>query len=302
MAKLSFISRQQTYKSINPVQAVAATIPAIAGIVLMCLIPAVLNIVISFTDYNGVWERTAFVGLENYINFFTALREDVFDAFKNTLIYAALVVLPLQVVALGAALLVNIKSRLSNFFRAVYFMPNILGTAVICSIWSMIFDPIDGVAANILKIFGAQSAFLGDEKISLVLISLIAIWSSFGYSMAIYLAGLKGVPDTYYEAAVIDGASSWQIFWKITLPLIWPAVTICLYIALQGTLGMSEYIIFLTNGAYGTRTIGFYIYNLTMTNAVNQGQTAAISIYNFAFVSTIMLLFKKYIRKQEEEL
>ena len=165
----------------------------------------------------------------------------------------------------------------------------------------MIFDPYDSISSTILGWFGQSSAFLGDEKIAMVLIAIIALWSSFGYSMAIYLAGLQGVDRTYYEAAEIDGANPWQIFWRITLPLIMPSVTICLFIALQGTLGMSDYIIFLTNGAYGTTTIGFYIYKLTIT-MTNQGQVAAVSIVNFVFVSTIMLIYNKIMRSKEEQL
>lgn len=300
-SKKGFWAREKTNKAVNPVYAMASVLPLILFLVLFSLIPAIISIVVSFTDYAGVFSTMQFVGIENYVNVFTTLSGEIFPAFGRTLEYAALVIIPLQILSLGAALLVNMKLRGSNCFRALFFMPSILGTAVICSVWGMMFDPYDSLFSTILSWFGKTSAFLGDENIAMVLIAVIALWASFGYSMAIYLAGLQGVNGEYYEAAEIDGANAWNKFWKITLPLIMPSVTICIFIALQGTLGMSDYIIFLTNGAHGTTTIGFYIYRMTL-NSINQGQVAAVSMVNFVFVSSIMLLYNKLMRAKEEQL
>jgi len=299
--KKGFLARERVNKAVNPAYAMLSVLPLMFFLTLFSLIPAVISIVVSFTDYAGVFSTMTFVGIENYVNVFTVLSGDIFPAFGKTLEYAALVILPLQFLSLGSALLVNMKFKFSSFFRALFFLPSILGTAVICSVWGMMFDPYDSIFSTVLSWFGKTSAFLGDEKISIILIAIIALWASFGYSMAIYLAGLQGVDREYYEAAEIDGANSWQRFWKITLPLIMPSVTICIFIALQGTLGMSDYIIFLTNGAHGTTTIGFYIYRLTL-NSVNQGQVAAVSMVNFVFVSSIMLLYNKIMRAKEEQL
>lgn len=299
--KKGFLARERTNKAVNPVYAMVSVAPLMFFLLLFSVIPAIISIVVSFTDYQGVFKTMEFVGLENYVNVFTTLSGDIFPAFGRTLEYAALMILPLQVISLGSALLVNMKFKFSGFFRALYFMPSILGTAVICSVWGMMFDPYDSIFATVLSWFGKTSAFLGDEKIAMILIAIIGLWSSFGYSMAIYLAGLQGVDREYYEAAEIDGANAWNKFWKITLPLIMPSVTICIFIALQGTLGMSDYIIFLTNGAHGTTTIGFYIYRLTL-NSINQGQVAAVSMVNFVFVSSIMLIYNKLMRAKEEQL
>ncbi|MGN1099082.1 MAG: carbohydrate ABC transporter permease [Christensenellales bacterium] len=300
-SKKGFWAREKTNKAVNPVYAMASVLPLLLFLALFSFIPAIISIVVSFTDYAGVFSTMQFVGIENYVNVFTTLSGEIFPAFGRTLEYAALVIIPLQIISLGAALLVNMKLRGSNYFRALFFMPSILGTAVICSVWGMMFDPYDSLFSTILSWFGKTSAFLGDENIAMVLIAVIALWASFGYSMAIYLAGLQGVNAEYYEAAEIDGANAWNKFWKITLPLIMPSVTICIFIALQGTLGMSDYIIFLTNGAHGTTTIGFYIYRLTL-NSINQGQVAAVSMVNFVFVSSIMLLYNKLMRAKEEQL
>lgn len=209
-----------------------------------------------------------------------------------------MVVLPLQVISIGTALLVNRKLKGSNFFRALYFMPSILGSVVVCSCWKLIFDPIDGPLA---KYFGIQSAFLGDPAWSLFCIVIIALWASFGYSMTIYLAGLQGIPKDYYEASQIDGANGWVQFFKITLPLLWPSVVICLWIAISGTLGMSDYIVLTTGGGYNTTTIGFYIFNTVVNGLVNQGQSAATAMYYFVFVTSVMLLFNYFIKRRVVE-
>ncbi len=282
-------------------------LPTILSIVLLGVLPALLNVVLSFTDFDGNYAGFKFVFLDNYINFFTILGTDVSKAFGTTFRYMALMILPLQVIALGAALLVNSqKIKGKGFFRAIFFLPSILGIAVVCTIWQMMYDPIDGLFAmiyealhKVMPFFPESSAFLGNPKLSLVYISVAALWASFGYSMAIYLAGLAGIGKDYYEAASIEGAGRWALLKHITLPLLWPAVIINLWIALQGTIGMSEYIIFFTNGAYNTSTIGFYIYNMVMKRTASQGQAAAVSIYFFFFTTTVMLLFNKFVRKRE---
>lgn len=288
--------RLKTSSSVNPWAAVVGVLPAIAVIVLFIGFPAVLNLVISFTDYNGIWSETAFVGFRNYIEFFTLIGGDVLPAFGNTLLYAAYVVLPLQVISLGAALLVNCKVKCSGLFRALYFLPSILGSVVVCAAWRLIYDPFRGPLAVKLHI---DSAFLGDPDLAMLFISIIALWANFGYSMTLYLAGLQGIPQDCLEAAVIDGANPVQRFFRITLPLLWPSVVICLWIAISGTLGMADYIMLTTQGAHNTTTIGFYIFDTVIKNSVNQGQSAATAIYNFLFVTAIMLAFNFFIRKRE---
>ena len=220
-------------------------------------------------------------------------------AFGVTIKYCLMMVVPLQALALGAALLVNMKFRTSNFFRAIFFMPSILGSAVVCSSWKLLYDPNIGPFSQILGLFGKSSAFLGDSSISLFCIVIIGLWSSYGYAMTIYLAGLQGISQDYYEAASIDGAGWWTTFSRITLPLIWPAITINLWIAISGTLGMSDFIMLTTKGGYGTRTIGYYIFDTVVNNIMNKGQSAAVAIYFFLFITTIMLLFNKFIRNRE---
>lgn len=295
----SFFKYMRTSPCVNSFWPLMGVLPLVIVLLLFSVLPAILNVVMSFTNYNGIWEAAEFVGLKNYKNFWTILGPEVLPAFGVTIKYCLMMVLPLQVLALGAALLVNMKFRGSNFFRAIYFMPSILGSAVVCLAWKLLYDPNIGPFAKILAHFGKSSAFLGDSKISLICIVIIGLWTSYGYAMTIYLAGLQGISREYYEAASIDGASGWSLFSKITLPLIWPTITINLWIAISGTLGMADFIMLTTKGGYGTRTIGYYIFDTVINNTMNKGQSAAVAIYYFIFITTIMLLFNKFVRKKE---
>lgn len=303
--KRKFSDRFRANLMISPVAPILSMLPVILSIFFLTILPALFTFFLTFTNYNGIWEKTKWIWFDNYTSIFTVLRSDVGNALGNTGKYCLMVILPVQILALGSALLVNANIRGKNFFRALFFMPSILGVVVVCAIWKMLLNPIQGPFASLLEVLKLPgSAFLGDPDLSLVLISLIALWASFGFSMAIYLAGLQGISKDYYEAARMDGASGWRCFWRITLPLLWPTVTICLWIAINGTLGMSEYIIFLTDGAHNTTTMAFYIYKITMDPTImqNQGQVAAVGLVYSMITAVILLLFNKFIRKREVEL
>jgi raffinose/stachyose/melibiose transport system permease protein len=296
--KKGFFKRQKNVAYFKASTAMLATLPATLIIFMLALFPALVNIAMSFTNYDGAISRLQFVGFQNYVNFFVIYGNKTIPALLTTFRYMAMMVIPLQIIAFGAAFLVNLKIKGKNFFRALFFLPTILGIAVVSTSWKLMFDPIDGPFARVLEWFGTDSAFLGSEN-ALFFVVIIALWTSFGYSMVIYLAGLAGIDRSLYEAAAIDGASKWQIFTKVTLPLMWPVITICLWIALNGTIHMADYIILTTRGQFGTKTFSYYIYESVIENQVSQGQSAATSIYFTIITTSIMLLFNKFIRSRE---
>lgn len=297
-SKKGFFQRQKSVAYFKSGTAMLATIPATTIVLMLALFPALVNIAMSFTNYDGAISTTEFVGITNYINFFVVYGNKTIPALLTTFRYMALMVIPLQFIAFGAAFLVNLNIKGKNFFRALFFLPTILGIAVVSTSWKLMFDPIDGPFARLLEFFGTDSAFLGSSN-ALVFVAIIALWTGFGYSMVIYLAGLAGIDRSLYEAAAIDGASKSQIFTKITLPLMWPVITICLWIALNGTIHMADYIILTTKGQFGTKTFSYYIYESVIENQVSQGQSAATSIYFTLITTSIMLLFNKFIKSKE---
>ena len=292
----------RTSPSVNPWLAFCGTIPALLSIIIFGVLPACTTIAMSFTDYDGNWATAEFVGLENFVNFFTVLRTDVFSYLWNTLRYALYTIIPMQILAISAALLVNRNFFGRSFFRALFFLPNILGSTVVALVWKLMFDPTSGPFAQLLAAFGNFSAFFGDPDISLWLISIVQLWAGFGFQMTIYLAGLQGISRDYYEAAEIDGANGWRLFWNITLPLLRPSMTICLWMVISGALGMSDLVLLITGGNYNTKTFAFYLYDITMGNKMNQGQISALNLYFFAITTTIMLTYNHFFRKKEVEL
>ena len=307
--KKPFLRRLDTSSCVRGYNGLISLIPAFVVLLMISIAPAVLNIVLSLTNYNGDISNFEFIGLGNYRDFFGAFGLDVFDAIVNTLYYMLLTVLPVQVVALAAALLVNAKIRGKSLFRAIYFLPSILGITVVCTTWGIMFDPLDGPLAKLLERLHAvlpfikgNSAFLGSSDTAMLCVALVTVWASFGFSMAIYLAGLVGISNDYYEVAQLEGAGALRILFKITLPLLWPAVTICLFLAMSGTIGMSDYIILLTGGGRNTTTIGFYMYNIVMNNTVSHGQAAAVSMCFLVFTTAVMLTFTRLVRRREVDL
>lgn len=289
--------------------AFCSVIPALVALLMICIMPAMLNVALSLTDYNGDINNLHFIGLSNYKDFFGMFGEDVWNAIVNTIKYMLMTILPIQVVAIVSALLINSNIKLKNIFRAIYFLPSILGITVVCTTWGIMYDPIDGPLVTLFnslhKVFPfirENYPFLGSEKTAMTCVAIVTVWTSFGFSMAIYLAGLAGISSDYYEAAKLEGAGVFAVFFKITLPLLWPSVTICLFLALQGTIGMSDYIILLTGGGRNTTTIGFYMYSIVMNNTVSHGQAAAVSMCFFVFTSAVMLAFTKLLNRKEVEL
>ena len=284
-------------------------IPAFLVLLMVSIGPAVLNVILSLTDYNGDFGNMSFVGLSNYRDFFGLFGADVWSAIVTTLYYMALTVLPIQILALFSALLIHSGVKGKNLFRAVFFLPSILGITVVCTMWGIMFDPLDGPLAQLLETLHGilpfipdRAGFLGSSTEAILCVALVTVWASFGFSMAIYLAGLAGISKDYYEAAQLEGAGVFTVFFRITLPLLWPSVTICLFLALQGTIGMSDYIILLTGGGRNTTTIGFYMYSIVMNSTVSQGQAAAVSMCFFVFTSVVMMAATALLRRKEVDL
>ncbi len=296
-------SRLKTSPLVNPYVAIAATLPAIISIFLLAALPAIVNLAISFTDYHGVGQPFEFVGFENYISVFTIQNAavTVWDSLKNTAVFSVCVVLIQQAISLGMALIVNRKFKGRSFFRALFFMPTILGVSVVGFTWQLVFDPISGPVATLLSKMGVSSALLGENGLSMALVIVVAIWSNFGYAMVVYIAGLQNISDDVREAADLDGVNAWQMFRYITLPLLRGTLTINFWISISGTLAMFDIIYVLTDGTAGTTTFALYIFKMATNSSSNQGQAAALYIYFSIFVTAIMLAFNFLFRRKEAD-
>lgn len=196
-------------------------LPWLFGFILFKAYPFITSFYYSFTNYNlmrGVSET----GLMNYIEIFTD--KDILKAFAVTFKYAFMTV-PLKLAfALFIAYILNYNLKGIKFFRTAYYIPSILGGSIaVAVLWNAIFQR-NGIINNMLLNIGITGpSWLGDEKYALFIICLLRVWQ-FGSAMVIFLAALKGVSGDLYEAAAIDGAGKWTIFYKITVPMITPVI------------------------------------------------------------------------------
>lgn len=196
----------------------AMILPWIIGFLLMFLIPMIISMYFSFTKYNML-SPARWIGMDNYKRMLTD--PDFWQSLKVTFYYV-LVLVPLRLAfALFVAMILNSKRKFLGIYRAVYYIPSIIGGSIAVSIiWKEIFGN-DGVAMTLLKIVGIDQSvsFVGNPASAIWVIISLGVWQ-FGSSMLIFLAALKQIPKTYYEAARIDGSSSAGIFFKITLPML----------------------------------------------------------------------------------
>jgi ABC-type sugar transport system permease subunit len=182
--------------------------------------PFVYSFVLSLTKWNML-APAKFTGLQNYERMWN---DDVFwQVLKNTIFLAGGVVVVKLALALGLALLLNQRLAGRTIYRAIIFSPTFTTSVAVAMVWTWIFDPFYGILRVPLQWLGLSSpAWLSDVNWTIPALIIVSIWSGIGYDMVIFLAGLQSVPRVFYEAAKVDGASNWQVFRKITFPLLSP--------------------------------------------------------------------------------
>jgi raffinose/stachyose/melibiose transport system permease protein len=275
------------------------------------LVPAIAVLVLSFTDIRGLPGLPVnWIGLQNYFAFFgPAHLSDNLNALKNTVVFAVVTTVAQIAIALLVALLLNKRLRGTSFYRAVVFMPTVLGVAVIGLIWSLIFNPSGGPAASVLRLFGAHSAFFGDPDITLWLIIFVQIWTQIGMSVVIFLAGLQAISEDVTEAAAIDGASPWQQLRLVTFPMLAPSVTTNVIFGIVNALQSYQLAYVLTgpnNRATQLLSTEIFVQGFGGVPGTqvsqSQGYAAAISILQFILVGAISLIALLYLRRREAKL
>lgn len=198
-------------------------LPFIIGFLAFMALPMILSLGFSFTRYN-ILKTPVFIGLENYKTMFTA--DPKFWKVFGVTMYYVLFSVPLRLImALVVAMLLVKTTKLSGFYRAVYYLPSIIGSSVAVAIlWKRMFAS-DGVINAIFKLFGLPPdiAWLGRTDTAIWTLIILAVWQ-FGSSMLIFLSGLKQIPVSLYEAATVDGANGFQRFFKITIPMLTPTI------------------------------------------------------------------------------
>lgn len=264
-------------------------LPTLLGLLFFSLGPVVAGFLVSFTNWN-ILLPPQWVGLTNYQ---TLVDQDLpRKVLWNTVYYTVLNVPLNMTLALGVALLLNQKLRFVSLYRAVYFLPVVSSTVAASLIWAWLFSPNFGPINYFLGLVGIPGPpWLGSTRWAMPAIIIMSVWKGFGTNMLIFLAGLQGIPQEMMEAAMIDGASNWQRFWRVTWPLLSPTTFFVLVISCIASFQVFEQVFIMTEGgpAYATTVLGLFIY-LNAFRYNNMGYAAAAAYILFAIILAITLL------------
>ncbi|MFF1632222.1 carbohydrate ABC transporter permease, partial [Streptomyces sp. NPDC058272] len=224
------------------------------------LYPSLATIFYSFTEYSGLpGTPIDYCGLCNYRNAFTGSWPDFSKSVTVTIEYAVGVTVLQIGLGLLLALLLRHRRPGYGFYRALIFMPQIFSVTIVGVLFSLLLDPSSGPAEKLWHtLFGSSNSFLGNDGWAIWLIVGINVWMFAGYTMLVYIAGLRRIPPELYEAAALDGAGRFQVFRRITWPMLASATTVNVFLTAMGSLGEYSLILVLTDGNYGTKTLGMY--------------------------------------------
>ena len=258
--------------------------------ILFFIIPSTIGYIYAFTNWSAA--RTTglkFVGLSNILSVIQNSKLPV--AFVNTLIYAGAKTVVVTLFGFIFAYILNRKIRTRTALRTVYFIPAVFSSLVVGLIFSTFFQTRHGTLNNLLNIFGLESVqWLGSRWTAVFSICVAEIWRNVGYAIIITLAGMQAVSSDYMEAGKLDGASEWQLFRHVTLPLIMPTVNVNILFSLIYGLKMFDLIYVMTGGGPGSATESF---GTLMMNEMSAGRYAQSVAVNFVF--TILLVLVSFL-------
>lgn len=277
------------------------TLPAMLLIISFILIPLIMALYYSLHDWNGISVDFHFIGLQNYIDLF---HEEAFlTSFRFTFLYMIVTAAGLNILGFLAALALNRKLKLRNVLRAAYFLPMVICGVSVGYIWNVI---VVRLFPNIGVLLGSellQKNWLSIPGTAFAALIIAAGWQSFGYYMMIYLTGLQGIPPELLEAASIDGAGRFSRFFRITLPLMRPTITVSIFLSIVSGLKSFDLIYALTSGGpYGSTTsIALSIYlDAFKRNLLSYGSAKAILFC--LIIMMISLVQVKTMNRKEVEL
>lgn len=274
-------------------------LPTFFFLLVLTLFPIIYAFWISLHDWSLIPRDYPFIGLENYVR---ALHDTVaVKSMTNTFVYTIVTVPVSMALSLGLALILNQDNLpFRTFFRTVYFIPVITSWTAVSFIWRWLFEPRYGVVNGILNSVGIYGiTWLASPQYALPAIMVVAIWKSLGYNMVIFMAGLKGIPHEYYEAARIDGANRWQLFWSITFPLLNPTLVFVTVTSVIASLQVFTPVALMTSSSAGeaggpinsTRVMVYNIYSTAFrSNQLGYGAAQAFILFAFVLVVTVIQL------------
>ena len=263
------------------------------------LYPLARGIYISFFKWNGYSQNMTFIGLKNYLSL---LSDKYFkSSFWNTMLYGFGSALLQNVFGLALALFLNSKFKIRNAVRTIIYLPVMISGLLMGYIMYFFFQLNHGVINEIFQYLGKDAInWLADGTRGKIIITLVNSWQYVGIAMIVYLAGLQNIPSMYYEAATLDGGNKWQIFRRVTLPLLTPAMSTAVIQNVIGGLKLNDVIISLTKGGPTLKTHSLSTYISYMYfDSEKAGYASAVGVFLFVFIFIISTFLTRYFRKRE---
>lgn len=261
------------------------------------IFPILMALYFSFTDYNII-EPANWIGFANFQKIFQD--EFFFVSLRNTLVYTFLYVPLGLIVALGTAILLNKKVKVTNLFRTFFYLPVLCSTVATATIWYWLLNPQYGLLNQLLRLIGIDGpAWLYSSNWAMTAIVIMSVWMTFGGNMMIFLAGLQGINPALYEAADIEGASSWQKFRHITWPQLSKTTFLVTTQLIIGAFQVFDQAYMLTKVGPGNSTITlvYYIYNKGF-GGLEMGYASALSFILFLIIFVFSLVNMKLTNKE----
>jgi multiple sugar transport system permease protein len=272
-------------------------VPILGLLFAFSVLPIFASFYLSFFKYEML-RPLEFVGLGNYMYAFT--RDPVFHTTLLNTFYYAFVSVPLgMAISLMVAQFIHSRPRLKSFFRTAYFLPVVTPVIATAIVWRFIFQSSQfGFLNGILGYLGiAAQPWLTSARLVMPSLIVIGIWAGMGYNVVLFLAGLVGIPTEFYEAARIDGANSWQMFWKITWPLLSPTV---LFITVTGSIGALQifgipYIITKGGPEHSSRMVVMWVQDVGFSQ-FRMGYASSLAYLFFVIILALTLIELRYMK------
>lgn len=265
--------------------------PTLAAFLIAFVIPFVLGLVLSFTNFTTVLDAQ-WVGIQNYARAFA--NNDFKNALWFTVKFTVVSVITVNVIAFILASLLTKGIKGTNVFRTVFFMPNLIGGIVLGYIWQLILN-------GVLRFFGVTITY--DPKYGFWGLVILMNWQLIGYMMVVYIAGMQNIPNDLQDAAKVDGAGAWQTLKNVTIPLVMPSITICMFLTITNSFKLFDQNLALTAGAPSKKTamLALDIYNTFYGSIGREGVGQAKAVIFFILVAIIAFMQLRFTRKKEVE-
>lgn len=273
--------------------------PVLIAFSVVVLIPLVMGIYYSFTDWNGIGSSATFIGIKNYIASFSD--PEFRNSFLFTTKFTIVSVIVLNIMGFSLALLVTKKLKINGALKTIFFMPNLIGGLILGFIWQFVFKEVFASVGNAI---GQESlkGWLSDEKTGFYGLVILMSWQMAGYLMIIYISGIQNIGTDLLEAATIDGANGWHKLRHIIFPLVRPAFTVSVFLTLSNSFKLYDQNLSLTAGGPGnsTQMMAMNIYNTAFQKNL-MGQAQAKAVILLLIVGAVSLAQVYFSKKKEVE-